>query len=823
MQLLDSPVDPAFDNIARLAVNALDVPIAMISLIDGEREFIKSSIGLPEPWATSRSIPLSHSLSQRVVETKAQLVVEDTAEKASISLNPGVHAFNIAAFAAMPLVSAEGHVLGALAVIDSKPRNWSSRAIDMLHQLSGVVMTEIELHATSGLLRKSLDTEHVRNARAQFAAVIENMQEGLVIADLEGRLREWNPAALRMLGFKSQEEVRLKLDEFARMLELSIDDVVVPIERWPLARVLRGESLTEVEYKLRKLNENWERIFSYTGSLVHYDGGEGFAFLTFRDVTMRKHAEEQHERLTAVLESTPEYVAVFDNANRTIFMNRAFRDAVGCSGDACGQFRDHLPPEAVKTVMRTGVPAAIRDGSWSGEINICGKGGVEIPVSQIIVAHKSPAGTLKYISTFMRDLTAQRRLEAQLRQSQKMEAFGQMSGGIAHDFNNLISIVTGYSEITLSRISPDSPFRKNIQAICDAGYRAAALTRQLLAFSRQTVLEPKVLDLNVVIDETQKMLRRMIGEDIQLSCILQPDLPMVRVDPGQIGQVLMNLAVNARDAMPRGGFLTIETQLVELDEAYAKARPSVAPGRYIQLAVTDSGTGILPEVQARLFEPFFTTKEVGKGTGLGLAVVHGIVKQSGGHIAVYSEPGRGTSFKLYFPEVEAPADESQTTDEQFIVRGNETVLVVEDEDALRSLAVMTFESYGYRVLSACDGPDALKVVEHHTGKIDLLVTDVVMPGMSGRELAEQLQPRLPNMKVLYMSGYTDDAIVRHGILQADVAFLQKPYAPLGLLRKAREVLDSPAHGTRGTAIHVSRRKTKTAVRVRDPRFAISGG
>jgi len=381
-------------------------------------------------------------------------------------------------------------------------------------------------------------------------------------------------------------------------------------------------------------------------------------------------------------------------------------------------------------------------------------------------------------------------LQDQLRQSQKMEAIGRLAGGIAHDFNNLLTVIKGYSQLSLVEIKEGDPLRGDIEEIKNAADRAADLTRQLLAFSRRQIMEMKVLDLNDLLKNLDKMLRRVIGEDIELVTPLAEDLGRVKADPGQIEQVIMNLSVNARDAMPEGGKLTIETANVELDGAYARNHVAVTPGRYVMISVSDTGVGMAPEVRDRVFDPFFTTKEKGKGTGLGLSAVYGIVKQSDGNIWVYSEPGKGTAFKIYLPRVDEPLEEAgEVVVQKEIVGRGETILVVEDEEEVRKLAVQILRRQGYTVLEASQGNETSHICEQHKGAIHLMVMDVVMPGMNGRELAKSLEPHHPEMQVLYMSGYTDNAIVHHGILEKGLNFIQKPFTLEGLLRKVREVLD----------------------------------
>ena len=422
---------------------------------------------------------------------------------------------------------------------------------------------------------------------------------------------------------------------------------------------------------------------------------------------------------------------------------------------------------------------------------------------------------------FTEDVTERRTLELQLRQSQKMEAVGRLAGGVAHDFNNLLMVISGYSEFLLERLGPDPKLRVPAQEIANAAQRATSLTRQLLAFSRKQMLAPKVLNLNEVVTENLKMLTRMIGEDIELEMVPGENIGAVKADPGQIEQVIMNLAVNARDAMPHGGKLTIETAAVTLDETYARFHAPLQPGEYVMLAISDTGSGMDFETQSRIFEPFFTTKGT-KGTGLGLSTVYGIVKQSGGYIWVYSERGKGTTFKIYLPRitplgiVEAPQPAAAVTER---LDGMETILLVEDESNLRRLACQYLQNQGYTVLEASDGAAAIRLCNAHTGPIHLLLTDVIMPGMNGRELAQSISSLRPAIKVLYMSGYTENAIGQNGTLAAGVTLLQKPFTLPALKAKVREVLDSEALPQEVVmAAHAPKEATYTDLREKIPPF-----
>ncbi|MGH9723321.1 MAG: response regulator [Bryobacteraceae bacterium] len=445
-------------------------------------------------------------------------------------------------------------------------------------------------------------------------------------------------------------------------------------------------------------------------------------------------------------------------------------------------------PEDIDTLNQA-IEALRRGGSISRyESKGVRKTGDLIDVALTMSPIREEGGGIAGAAAIARDITDHKQLQRELFLAQKMEAIGRLAAGVAHDFNNLLTVVTGYSAIVLGQLKEQDPLRQEVREIGRAGERAASLTRQLLAFSRNQILQPRVLDLNVIVTEMDRMLRRLIGEDIELTAALDSGLKWVKADPGQIEQIIMNLAVNARDAMPKGGKLTIETANVDLEKEFAERHIPVPPGPYVMLAVTDTGIGMNGETQARIFEPFFTTKAQGQGTGLGLATVYGIVEQCGGAILVYSEVDHGTVFKIYLPGVQGAPVIPEAAPVAAPQRGSETVLVVEDEDAVRGLVCRILHARGYTVLAARNGGEALLLCEQQSREINLMITDVVMPAMSGSELAQRLAPLHPEMKVLFMSGYTDGAIVHHGVLDPQTAFLNKPFTPSGLAAKVREVL-----------------------------------
>ena len=521
-------------------------------------------------------------------------------------------------------------------------------------------------------------------------------------------------------------------------------------------------------------------------------------------VLLKRQVAEKTESIRDSLQgeaaARERYQELFENANDMVFtcdleghltsLNKAGRRMTGCDIPAVLKMNlaQMLAPES-SVLARQMLQEASQEGQRTYEVEIVGKNNTRLRVdlgTRLI----QRSGMPPEVQGIGRDITRHRRLEEQLRHAQKMEAAGRLAGGVAHDFNNLLTVISGFGQLVLGRLDPADPKYAHMAELLKAADRGATLTRQLLAFSRQQVLQPQVLDLNTTLANINRMLRHIIGEDIELVIIPGPNLGRVRADPGEIDQVILNLAVNARDAMPQGGKLVLQTENVTLDEVRASSHYPIRPGQYVLLSVSDTGCGMDAETQKHIFEPFFTTKEQGKGTGLGLATVHGIVHQSGGFIYVYSELGSGSIFKIYLPrvdQVEEPAKVRQTVEHR--TRGSETILVVEDEAMVRNLTLEVLKESGYTVIAAERPDDALKICEQNQGTIDLLLTDVVMPGMSGLELAERLKPDRPKMKVLYVSGYTADAVARRGMSDPTTAFLQKPFAPGALVRKVREVLE----------------------------------
>ncbi|MDB5306446.1 MAG: Blue-light-activated protein [Gemmataceae bacterium] len=635
------------------------------------------------------------------------------------------------------------------------------------------------------------EDERSRLAR-HIRLLLESTGEGIYGLDHEGHCTFINRAGAAMLGYTPEELLGREMHSIIHHHRPG--GAPYPTDECPIYTAFREDRGVRVEDESFWRKDGTTFPVSYT-SYPAAEGGFRGAVVTFQDVTERKRAEEEREKFVALVEHSADFIAMADLDSRLLYVNPGGRRMVGL--DPAAEVRGHridefVPPDVAALYRETVIPQALAGAPWVGEARFTQfKTGQLLDMQQCVFVVRKPGGREPLcLATVARDVTGAKRLEEQYRQAQKMEAVGQLAGGIAHDFNNLLTIINGYSDLLLQSLPPADPSRALLAEIHRAGERSAGLTRQLLAFSRRQVLAPRVLDLNAVVADTEKMLRRVIGEDVRLAIAPGHGLWPVRADSGQVEQVLLNLAVNARDAMPTGGRLTIETRNVELDDEYARAHPGARPGPHILLAASDSGCGMTPEVKARIFEPFFTTKGPGKGTGLGLATVYGIVTQSGGHIGVDSEAGVGTTFKVYLPRADGPVGGSKVRAGALAPpRGAETVLLVEDDPGVRALTRHILAGCGYTVVEAGDGDEAARAAVRHAGPIHLLVTDVVMPGQGGRAVAERLLERHPGLKVLYVSGYTDDAVVRHGVLHEAVNFLQKPFSPVALAHKVREVLD----------------------------------
>jgi PAS domain S-box-containing protein len=639
-------------------------------------------------------------------------------------------------------------------------------------------------------------TEEALQTEKQRSQILsENAPFGMVMIDRDGTFRYINPKFKELFGYDLRDIPDGKTwfrkafpDPTYRHSVISawINDLKIfpPGERRP--RVFTATC-----------KDGTEKIVNLIS--VQLETGENL--VTCEDMTEHIRFEEtlreSEERYRTLFEGSRDAVYITTREGKFVDFNQAFLDLLGYGREEVMalQAQDSyvFPSDRYRFQKEIEKNGFVRDY----EVRLRKQNGKEMDCLLTASVRRGSDGTILGYQGIIRDITEHKRaekemkaLEEQFRQSQKMEAIGRLAGGIAHDFNNILTIIQGYCQLSLYELKGDHPLRENIEGIKKSTDRAAGLIRKILAFSRRQVMEMRVLDLNTLLMDLDKLLRRIIGEDIDLVTVLTEDLGRVKVDPGQIEQVILNLAVNAKDAMPNGGKLTIETANAELDDVYARSHVSVAPGQHVMLSVSDTGVGMSPEVKERIFEPFYTTKEKGKGTGLGLSTVYGIVKQSGGNIWVYSELGQGTTFKIYLPRAEAAPEEiMEKVAKEEPPRGSETILVVEDEEELRKLAVQFLQKQGYRVLEATQGEEALLICEQHKEPIHLLVTDVVMPGMSGRELSERLTSLRPEIKILYMSGHTNSAIFHHGVLEPGVILLQKPFTLEGLARKVREVLD----------------------------------
>jgi two-component system cell cycle sensor histidine kinase/response regulator CckA len=623
------------------------------------------------------------------------------------------------------------------------------------------------------------------------AVALQAAANAIVIANRKGEILWTNPAFSDLTGY-SQEEV---LGKTPRLLKSQQHDKAFYRQLW--GTITSGKTWRSELVNRRKDGQLYPEEQTITPVLS--PGGEVTHFIAIKqDISQRKQAE------AALRQAEHNYRTIFHNAVAGMYQSTPSGRLLSVN-PACAQICGFESPEQfvvqIKDLARDLYVDAQRREEFKQlaelygtvtnfEFQIRRPDGKKAWVLQNARVVKDDEGRTAYYEGSMQDITERKLLEEQLRQSQKMEAIGRLAGGVAHDFNNALAVIQGYSELLQSALAADAPQHKHVDEILNAGRRAASLTRQLLAFSRKQPMMPVVLDLNSVVADVEKMLRRLIGEDVELVIKREARLKFVRADRGQLEQVLMNLAVNARDAMPKGGKLLVETRNTVLDESYFEQHGYGKPGDYGMLSVSDTGCGMDKETQARIFEPFFTTKPQGKGTGLGLSTVYGIVKQAEGFISVYSEPGNGSTFRIYLPQVEAPLQkEIRRQVSAALPNGSETILLVEDEDPLRRLAAGCLRTNGYTVLEARDGKSAIELAAQHTDPIHLLLTDVIMPQMSGRELADKLAAQRPEMRVLFMSGYTHDLVTQHGVLESGTPLLEKPFGIETLLSKARSALE----------------------------------
>lgn len=639
--------------------------------------------------------------------------------------------------------------------------------------------------------------KRLKESEERYRSILENIEDGYFEVDLAGNLTFFNESICRMLGYSKDELMGMNDRQYT-------DEENAKKLYQAFNKVFRtGEPAKAFDWEVIR-KDGSRRTGEVSITLMKDEKGQPIGFRGIaRDVTERKKTEEtikaEREKFRILSDHAPFGMVMIDREGKFQYINSKFKELFGYDledvPDGRTWFRKAYPDRDYRHHV---IATWIKDCSDSkvGEktpriFKATCKDGTEKIINFITVRLATGEFLMacEDVTELKRAEEALRKSEEQIRQLQKMEAIGRLAGGVAHDFNNLLTIIKGYSQLSLLELKEPNPLKSNLEEILKATERASNLTRQLLAFSRRQILEPKVINLNHLIQDLHKMLNRVLGEDIELIYHLSPDLGKVKIDPGQIEQVILNLAVNAREAMPSGGKLTIETSNVDFHETSLQTHHEIIPGPYVMLALSDNGMGMSSEIQEHIFEPFFTTKE--KGTGLGLSTVYGIVKQSGGYIYVYSELGRGTTFKIYLPRVEEKEDSCLLKSEFTLpIQGNETILVVEDEPALRELVVRILKDRGYQVFSASNGEEALRISrEHPEKKIDLLLTDVVMPSMSGKQLSDRLKEVIPHLKTLFISGYTNNAIVHHGVLIEGVEFLQKPFNPDTIARKVREVLD----------------------------------
>jgi two-component system, cell cycle sensor histidine kinase and response regulator CckA len=918
--LLDTPSEEGFDRLTRMAARLLGAPTSLISLVTEDRQFFKSAIGLPEPWASRRSAPVSFSFCSTVAATGEPLVVEDTRRHPLLRHSPAVRELGWVSYAGVPLITREGHVVGSFCVVDKMPRLWSERDIALLQDLAASAVTEIELRREIAQRRQAELGK--RDSDEQLHNTFEQVGIGMALISLDGRWLRVNRVLSEMLGSapddligypaesrthpddvpadreavrilsagecrtytmekrylspdgdvvwglvnvslvsnaegqpshliatiqditerkRSETALRLREERYRlaaqaskaviRQWELATDtlnwdegigslldyqrtdlgdtadwwyDKIHPDERERIvesidAAVSQGEANWAEEYRFRRADGSYALIQDRASILRDQSGRPTRLVAAMVDVSQDRRGER---RLEEVLDALPFGIWVLDPEGRIVMANATSREIWGATPatiDELGGYQAWWT--ATGQPVQPGEWGATRalqrgDSSVDEEVVVQTPGGTVRTILNSAIPLRDAGGEITGAVSITQDVTEKKAREAadlqrqeELQQTHKMEAIGRLAGGIAHDFNNLLTGILSYSDLILQELRPHDPIRADVEQIRDAGQRAAGLTRQLLAFSRRQLLQPRVVSLNTTVTELEPMLQRLLGNDVALETNLAPDLGNVLVDPGQVEQVLVNLVLNAREAMPQGGHLRLTTANAQLDEAAGGQDDGGQPGAYVTLTVSDTGVGIDAVTQARIFEPFFSTKHAASGRGLGLATVYGVVEQSGGYITLESAPSMGASFTIYLPRYWGPEPAVGTADQRMPEVGTETLLLVEDEAAVRASVRRLLEWHGYTVLEARNGADALRIYEANEDGIDLVLTDVVMPEMGGHELVERLRARRPNLRVLFMSGYTERTLTRNGSMPSGTGFVEKPFTVETLMRRLREVLD----------------------------------
>lgn len=811
-RLLALPLDleEALARIISLACEIAGADYAAIALVGEDGQVQEATTNLPSVPMLASAIRREKGLTSWIVRTGQTLIVDDVDPEGRIVPHPGegapetansaVVAAGIRSVVGFPLVARE-RTLGVLYFYSLRPGALQEVAPALRGFADGVAVAlenaRLCREAREELARRRQAEERLRESEAHFRAIVEQSVSGLVLTDGQGLVAEWNPALEEMTGLPRATAVGRPIWEVHADLAAGgarAGGIAEKVQKVMESFFRQGDApwLHRRMERMIRRPDGTRRVLSSEYFPVRV-GEKLFLGGFFQDVTERYKAEqarrESEARYRALAESSEDLIVLLDREGRILYANSAVARELGrpleeILGRPVVEFLPLAEPQApyvhVRKVFDQGTSLRLEHQFPLGD---------KVWLHTWLVPIRDAEGQVYGVLTVYRDVTERKRLEEQLQQAVKMEAIGRLAGGIAHDFNNLLTAIGGYAHLLRKSLGEDDPRHRDVEEILAATDRATSLTRQLLAFSRCQIFRLEVLNLNTVLTEMEKMLRRLIGEDIALVTALAEDLGQVEADRSQVEQVILNLVVNAREAMPRGGTLTLETANVFLDDAYARQHLGVKPGPYVLLAVVDTGVGMDAETLRHIFDPFFTTKET--GTGLGLSTVYGIVKQSNGHIWVYSEPGQGTTFKIYLPRVEKPARPApQPPTITGLPHGTETVLVVEDAEAVREFAARVLQELWYTVLTATSGAEALQVAEGYDGLIHLLLTDVVMPGMNGQALRERLAERRPGLKVLYMSGYTENAIVLQGVLKRGTPYIQKPFTPSDLARRVRQVLDT---------------------------------